>query len=205
MTYKTTLSVLALLAATACAKKDGTIAAGPDFQKRLQEALITAKPGAVIELPEGKLAVDRTLSLTVDNVTLRGKGIDKTILSFKDQKSGAAGMQVNANGFTIEDLAIEDSKGDALKINGANGVTIRHVRAEWTNGPDEHNGSYGLYPVQCSNVLIEDSVAIGASDAGIYVGQSKHIIVRRNRAERNVAGIEIENSADADVDRKSVV
>jgi parallel beta-helix repeat protein len=199
VTYKTTLSVLALLAAAACAKKDGTIAAGPDFQKRLQEALITAKPGAVIELPEGKLAVDRTLSLTVDNVTLRGRGIDKTILSFKDQKSGAAGMQVNANGFTIEDLAIEDPKGDALKINGANGVTIRRVRAEWTNGPDEHNGSYGLYPVQCSNVLIEDSVAIGASDAGIYVGQSKQIIVRRNRAERNVAGIEIENSADADV------
>jgi parallel beta-helix repeat protein len=42
-------------------------------------------------------------------------------------------------------------------------------------------------------------VVKGASDAGIYVGQSKNIIVRRNRAEYNVAGIEIENSQDADV------
>ena len=53
--------------------------------------------------------------------------------------------------------------------------------------------------MQCKNVLIEDSASIGAADAGIYVGQSKNIIVRRNRAEFNVAGIEIENSENADV------
>jgi parallel beta-helix repeat protein len=73
------------------------------------------------------------------------------------------------------------------------------VRVEWTNGPSADNGAYGLYPVQCTNVLIEDSVVIGASDAGIYVGQSQNIVLRRNRAEFNVAGIEIENSQDADV------
>jgi parallel beta-helix repeat protein len=53
--------------------------------------------------------------------------------------------------------------------------------------------------VQCKNVLIEDSASIGAADAGIYVGQSSNIVVRRNRAESNVAGIEIENSQFADV------
>jgi parallel beta-helix repeat protein len=42
-------------------------------------------------------------------------------------------------------------------------------------------------------------VVKGASDAGIYVGQSQNIIVRGSRAEMNVAGIEIENSYDADV------
>src|SRR5262249_20376528 len=46
---------------------------------------------------------------------------------------------------------------------------------------------------------IEECEASGASDAGIYVGQSQNIIVRRCRAERNVAGIEIENCDDADV------
>jgi parallel beta-helix repeat protein len=190
---------LALLLLGSCAKKEAGIQPGPDFQKRVQEALILAKPGAVIELPEGRLEMTTTLSLSVENVTIRGKGIDKTILSFKDQKTGSAGMLVTAGGFTLEDLAIEDPKGDALKINGATGVTIRRVRTEWTGGPKASNGSYGLYPVQCKNVLIEDSIAIGASDAGIYVGQSKNIIVRRNRAEYNVAGIEIENSQEADV------
>jgi parallel beta-helix repeat protein len=190
---------LALTLICSCVKKDAGIPTGPEFQKKAQEALILAKPGAVIELPEGRHELTSTLSLSVENVTIRGKGMDKTILSFKNQKTGSAGMLVTANGFTLEDVAIEDSKGDALKINGATGVTIRRVRAEWTGGPKETNGSYGLYPVQCKNVLIEDSVVIGAADAGIYVGQSKNIIVRRNRAEYNVAGIEIENSQDADV------
>jgi parallel beta-helix repeat protein len=53
--------------------------------------------------------------------------------------------------------------------------------------------------VQTKNLLIEDSEAIGASDAGIYVGQSKNIVVRNNTVRQNVAGIEIENSTDADV------
>jgi len=37
----------------------------------------------------------------------------------------------------------------------------------------------------------------GAKDAGIYVGQSREIIVRNNEVFHNVAGIEIENSVRA--------
>ena len=99
----------------------------------------------------------------------------------------------------IEDLAIENTIGDALKINESNNVIIRRVRTEWTKGPDPENGAYGIYPVQSSHILIDSSVAIGAADAGIYVGQSSQIIVRNSRAEYNVAGIEIENSTFADV------
>lgn len=46
---------------------------------------------------------------------------------------------------------------------------------------------------------MEECVSIGASDAGIYLGQSENGIVRRNRVEKNVAGIEIENTKYADV------
>ena len=68
-----------------------------------------------------------------------------------------------------------------------------------TGGPKETNGAYGVYPVASTNVLIDHVTVRGASDAGIYVGQSKNIIVRNSRAEFNVAGIEIENSMNADV------
>ncbi|MFN7999877.1 MAG: parallel beta-helix domain-containing protein [Acidobacteriota bacterium] len=194
---------LALLAfAAACnSEPNGQSSTAPvaDFQKKLQEDLIKAKPGAVIELPEGKFSLDKTLSLKVDKVTIRGKGMDKTVLSFKGQTAGSAGMLVKANDFVIEDLALEDAAGDALKIEDGTNITIRRVRVEWTGGSKETNGPYGIYPVTCKNVLIEESVAIAASDAGIYVGQSENVIVRRNRAERNVAGIEIENTKHADV------
>jgi parallel beta-helix repeat protein len=125
--------------------------------------------------------------------------MDQSILSFGNQAQGAEGLLVTADDFVIEDLAIEDTIGDALKINESTNVTIRRVRTEWTNGPDPENGAYGIYPVQSRNILIEGSVAIGAADAGIYVGQSSQIIVRNSRAEYNVAGIEIENSTFADV------
>ena len=153
----------------------------------------------MIEIPEGIFQIDRSLTLNVDGVTIRGAGMDKSILSFKNQKAGAEGMLVTASDFTIEDLAIEDTKGDALKINKGKNIVIRRVRAEWTNGPDTENGAYGFYPVQTENTLIEGTVAIGASDSGLYVGQSRNVVVRNNRVEYNVAGIEIENTIGADV------
>ena len=169
------------------------------FQKDLQTQLITAQPGDVITIPAGVHPINRGLSLNVSGVTIRGAGMDTSILSFKDQVQGAEGLLVNASDFTIEDLAIEDTAGDGLKVNGGRNIVIRRVRTEWTNGPDEQNGAYGIYPVQTENVLLEECVAIGASDAGIYVGQSRNVVVRSNRAERNVAGIEIENTFSADV------
>ena len=170
----------------------------------IQEALLDAEPGDVIEIPAGTFEFDRGLSLTVDGVTIRGAGSDDTILSFAGQVAGAEGLLVSASDFTIEDIAIEDTVGDALKVNEGENIVIRRVRTEWTGGYSVDNGAYGIYPVQVTNVLVEDSVAIGASDAGIYVGQSNNIIVRNNLAEFNVAGIEIENSFDADVYGNSV-
>ena len=94
---------------------------------------------------------------------------------------------------------MQDSKGDAIKVQETDGIAFINVKAEWTGKPDEKNGAYGLYPVMCSNVLIDQCEAVGASDAGIYVGQSKDIIVKNSVAHHNVAGIEIENSLNADV------
>ena len=196
------LGVLAICATLAACQRQETGASqevSAEFQKKLQEQLLDAKPGAVIEIPAGRYRLVRGLSLRVNGVTLRGAGMDQTILSFKGQLSGPEGMIVYANDFTIEGLTIEDSKGDGLKINDGENIVIRGVRVRWTDGPKTSNGAYGIYPVKTRNVLIEDSQAIGASDAGIYVGQSKNVVVRRCRAEQNVAGIEIENTIDADV------
>lgn len=167
--------------------------------KKLQEELIAAKPGSVIELPEGTFQFDKTLSHNTNNVTIRGKGMSKTVLTFKGQKAGSAGMLIKANDFTIEDLAIEDAAGDGLKIEGASNIIIRRVRVEWTGPLSEKNGPYGIYPVTSKNVLVEDSYVKGASDAGFYLGQSENAIMRRNKAEGNVAGMEVENCKNVDV------
>jgi parallel beta-helix repeat protein len=176
-------------------------AAQPEVQKKIQRQFIMAENGSTIALDEGTFVIRSSISLEgKKNIVIMGKGIDKTILSFKGQTEGAEGLRIsNAEQITLENLTVQDAKGDAIKAMNVNGITFRNVKVEWTGEPSETNGAYGLYPVLCQNVLIEGCTAIGASDAGIYVGQSKNIIVRECKAYRNVAGIEIENSQMADV------
>ncbi len=208
------LSILLILGSVGHAQDSDTVDAPPpsalepqitvvqpteDCQHDLQAALINSMPGDVIELAAGTFEFTSELNIVCDNLTIRGSGMDKTILSFKNQNAGSEGIVATGNAFVIEDLTVQDTAGNGVKVLGAQDVTFRSVKVEWTGGPKSTNGAYGIYPVECSNVLIEDCVSIAASDAGIYVGQSRNVIVRRCLASQNVAGIEIENTIHADV------
>ena len=172
-----------------------------EFEKDFQLKLILAEPGDTIKLESGLFPILGTLSMEgKEDIVIRGAGMNGTILSFAGQVEGAQGLSItNCTNITLEDFTVQNAKGDAIKCQYVNGITFRRVKAQWLGGPKPTNGAYGLYPVQCENVLIEHCVAIAASDAGIYVGQSKDIIVRFSEAFDNVAGIEIENSTRADV------
>lgn len=187
-----------LLTATAQAKVI-TVTPGGDAQEKVQTALLDAKPGDVVELAAGRYELTDGLSLDVANVTVKGAGPEATVLSFKGQKGSGSGLLVSSNQVTVRDLAVEDPKGDGVKAKGVDQISFVNLRVEWTGGPKATNGAYGVYPVSSTNVLIDKVTVKGASDAGIYVGQSKNIVVRNSTAEFNVAGIEIENSMNADV------
>lgn len=175
------------------------LTAQPDIEKQIQTQLILAEDGEVIEFPAGKIDLSNTLWLDAKkNITLRGAGQDKTVLSFKNQTQGAEGIKVtNASGIVLEHFTIEDSKGDLIKTQSVKGLIFRDITARWSGKPKKTNGSYALYPVQCQNVRMERCTAIGASDAGLYIGQSDSVWVTRCYAKNNVAGIEIENTTNA--------
>ena len=170
-------------------------------EKYLQTQFILAEPGDTITIHNGTHNIKGALSIEgKENLVIRGSGMNRSILSFAGQTEGAQGISItNSKNIILEDFSVHDTKGDAIKVQYTDGIIFRRVSAEWTGGPKESNGAYGLYPVLCQNVLIEHSVAIAASDAGIYVGQSRDIVVRYSIAVNNVAGIEIENSIDAEV------
>ncbi|MBV7255785.1 right-handed parallel beta-helix repeat-containing protein [Pacificimonas sp. WHA3] len=197
-TYQIAAAAL-LLAATPLAAKTFHITPSDEAQETIQLALIEAEPGDVVHLSAGTYALDDGLSLDVDGVTVRGDGPDATILSFKGQTGAGEGLLVTSDRVLLTGFAIEDTRGDAIKAKGSDRLTFDNLRAEWTNGPDAKNGAYGFYPVESTNILIQNSEVIACSDAGIYVGQSDNIVVRNNRVHQNVAGIEIENSTHADV------
>ncbi|CAM3209174.1 Right handed beta helix domain-containing protein [Sphingomonas antarctica] len=188
-----------ILIAAPIAAKTINVAPGPDVQERLQTALIDAQPGDVVQLAAGRFVLTDGLSLDVARVTVRGAGADKTVLDFKGQQGAGEGLLVTSSDVVLRDFAVEDAKGDAIKSKGVERTVYKNLRVEWTGGPKPTNGAYGLYPVASKWVLIDGCIVKGASDAGIYVGQSQDIVVRNNIASGNVAGIEIENSYRADV------
>lgn len=173
------------------------VAAGENAQARLQEALILAAPGDLVELGAGRFVLTDGLSLDVKGVTVRGAGMESTVLDFTGQKGAGEGLLITSDDVTLRDFAVENTKGDGIKSKGADNIVYYRVRVAWTGGAKETNGAYGIYPVESSGVLIDGCKVSGASDAGIYVGQSKDITVRYSLAEHNVAGIEIENSRNA--------
>ena len=209
--HGTWTAAAALLALAACSPKPApetkaeapalpaVVSAEGDFATNLQTALIEARSGDTIRLPEGVFNLTTGLSLDVDGVTLLGAGQDKTILDFAGQTGAGEGLLVTSDNVTLMAFGIRDTKGDGIKSKGADGITYRDLTVDWSGEPDEDNGAYGVYPVESRDVLVENVTVRGASDAGIYVGQSENIIVRNSLAEFNVAGIEIENSNNADV------
>lgn len=201
--HTATLAFIAALAANPAAAKTISVKAGTsDANEKLQEALIVAEPGDVVELGAGVWKLTDGLSLDVNNVTVRGAGTkdgEGSILDFSGQQGAGEGLLVTSDDVFLTNFAVLNTKGDGIKSKGADRIVYHQLRVEWTGGPKETNGSYGVYPVESSDVLIDSVYVRGASDAGIYVGQSKNIIVRESIATENVAGIEIENSFDADV------
>ena len=136
-------------------------------------------------------------------VTIRGQGPDKTILSFKDQGQGTGGeglLITSKHDVALESFAVEDARGDGIKVNGTNKIAFRKIRAEWTGGPKETNGGYGIYPVSVHRrdhrrLHGHRALRMPASTSA----SRKTSLSARNKVQQNVAGIEIENSTRADV------
>jgi parallel beta-helix repeat protein len=169
-------------------------------------AFFDAREGDTIEFCEGRF--DMTTGLIVNGkrgITIKGAGRDRTFLSFKNSDSAEGINATHADGLVIQGLTVEDTPGNGIRVFRSQQVVMRDVRTRWRDSagrdetqagytPSEENGAYGLYPVETRHVLMEDCESHGASDAGIYVGQTSDVIVRKCYATYNVAGYEFENT-----------
>jgi parallel beta-helix repeat protein len=178
---------------------DITLSPGENDTEVLQTALIEADPDSTICLQPGTYEVEKELLLTgTAGITVRGIGAsrDDVVLDFAKQDAGDEAVDVQADRFTLESVTLKDPPGDGVKVSNSDRPTFRDIKAYWSAGSDTANGAYALYPALSNNVLIEHCEVVGASDAGIYLGQSTTGIVRHNKAHGNVVGIEAENSTE---------
>jgi parallel beta-helix repeat protein len=193
------------LLATACGSSStpGSTDLDPTMsESAIASAFSGAAENSTLNLKAGTYHFTNSLNLsTKNNITVKGAGTTSTILDFSGQAGGADGLVQSVSSGTVkvtfQDFSIRDTAGDGLKVTGGNGVHVIRVGVSWPTRTQ--HGGYGIYPVGCKNVVVESSSADGASDTGIYVGQSDTIVVKNNVVTHNVSGIEIENSFNADV------
>ena len=173
----------------------------PGQEDEIRAAFIGLEDNSEIILKEGTYHFEKlSIQGPLNQISVRGEGPDKTIIDFSGQASGGEGFRVdNVNGFSIKDIRIQESAGDLIKVKNGKNVEFVNLHTVWDGEPEITNGGYGIYPVLCENVLIDNCYARGASDAGIYVGQTINATVKNNLVEYCVAGIEIENTITAEV------
>src|SRR6185436_470580 len=154
----------------------------------IQLAIDRAQRGERVEVFPGtyheSVMVDKA-GITLAGVQING---ERPILDGQNKLGDA--VQGSADHFLMEGFHIRNYTGNGVVNHRAKRVTYRDLIVE-------NPGLYAIYPVECTDVLVEGCVVSGAKDAGIYVGQSREIVVRNNEVFHNVAGIEIENSVHA--------
>lgn len=174
-----------------------TVTAGTTIQAGIDRAL----PGDTVLIEPG--IYHETVYIDTPGITVRGITVDTDgdgLFRGDDERPWIDGRGVLSDGFnttgddfTLEWVGIRGTIGNGVLTTGAQRVIFRDLIIQ-------DAGIYGLYPVECTDILIERVEASGIADAAIYVGQSRGpIIVRENVVYENVTGIEIENSVDADV------
>jgi parallel beta-helix repeat protein len=110
------------------------------------------------------------------------------------QVSGRGFQSSRVDGLRFQSLDFFDQDNDHIRVALAEGVSFRDI-----TGDGDLNTAYAVFPVFSNNVLVELCKVKKQNDAPIYVGQSSTITVRYNDVREGVAGIEIENSSNANV------
>ncbi|MBI3159189.1 MAG: right-handed parallel beta-helix repeat-containing protein [Chloroflexi bacterium] len=157
----------------------------------IQEVVDQAAPGDTILIPHG--VYYERIVIDLNGITLLGVPNDAGEYPILDGRGELSDAVISSgNDFEIGYLHVRDYTDNGVIAEGVTGVYMHHIVAENT-------GTYGLYPVQSTDVLIEESVVSGANDAGIYAGQSLNVVVRDNEVYENVLGIELENVVNGEV------
>jgi parallel beta-helix repeat protein len=160
----------------------------------IQAAVDMAQPGDKVRVPPGTYR--ENVRVTKDNITIRGGPdaiMDGTGLTGNTGiRVAPAALGTRINGFTLSGLTIQNYS--------RNGVLLLRVdNFHITDGTYIDNKEYGIFPIQSSGGVVDFNSVSGSHDAGIYVGQSNDVVIKKNQARDCTIGIEIENCSNIDV------
>ena len=166
-----------------------TITADPNLP--IQRAIDAARPGDTVLIPYG--IYNERLVVDISDLTIHGiPNEDGEYPIFDGQNKLPEAVIASGNNFEIAFLTARNFTDNGFLVEGVTDLHMHHLNSHDT-------GTYGIYPVKSTNVVVEYVVASGVNDAAIYAGQTENVVVRFCEAYDSVIGVEIENSINGDV------
>lgn len=157
----------------------------------IQEVVDRAQPGDTVQLPYG--VYNERVVIDISDFTFEGiPNADGDFPILDGEGVLTEGVIASGNNFTVGNLHVRNYTDNGVIVEGVRNVHFHDIFAE-------NVGTYGIYPVQSTDVLVERVEVTGVDDAGVYAGQSENVVVRDSVVYGNVLGIEIENTINAEV------
>jgi len=161
------------------------------LKETIQQAVDRSGPGDTIEVPYG--IYHESVVLDWSDVKLVGIPNDQGEWPVIDgEGTRSDGVIASGNNFEMYNFAVKNYTSNGVLVEGATGVYLHDLYIENT-------GVYGVYPVRCTDVLIERIEATLMNDAAVYAGKSENVVIRDTLTYGNVIGVELENTVNGEV------
>ncbi len=157
----------------------------------IQSVVDQALPGDTIEVPYG--IYKEHVIIDISNIKFLGVPNEKGEWPvIEGEGTGSDGVIASGNDFEMGFFAVKNFTSNGVLVEGSKNIYLHDMYIENT-------GVYGVYPVRCTDVLIERIEGTLMNDAAIYAGKSENVVIRDTLTYGNVIGIELENTVNGEV------